>query len=85
MPTLVAFVSTWPASRAIQDLLAIARHLPVPRDAPPAGRLHDVVGSRRESSPSHSPIRHATYWSSRITASVMISREVCALPSHAAS
>ena len=30
-----AFVSTWPASRATQDLPAIARHLPVPRDAPP--------------------------------------------------
>lgn len=36
-------------------------------------------GSRRELfSHSLSPIRHATYWSSRTTASVVISRAVCA-------
>jgi hypothetical protein len=45
----------------LQDLLTIARHLPVPRDAPP--REIAPVGGELA---SHSPIRHANYWSSRV-------------------
>lgn len=58
----------------LQDLLAIALVICLYHETPLHGRLHNLEGS----SASHSPIKHATYWSSRITASDVISRAVCA-------